>query len=80
MAAEITLFEFVGANGDKRTQVAGKPYDSKTATFTPTRAGVARVYANGAAVALTVNSITWTVPSGTVEYFCLEANAAVTVA
>lgn len=80
MAAEITLFTDTGIVGGKEAQIARSPVASYTATFTPTVGGVMRVYANGAAVALTVGGITFTVPSGTVEYFACNANQQVTVA
>ncbi len=79
MAIEITLGEFVGALGDKHTQCFGKPFDTKSTTFTPSRACVARCYATADAT-LTINGIAFTVPSGSVEYFQLESGAAVTVA
>ena len=80
MAAEITLFDVVGSGLDRKTQVPMKPFGSKTATFTPDRACVARVYANGAPVTLTIDTYAFTVPTGAVEYFGLEGLKAVTVA
>jgi hypothetical protein len=78
MAAEITLFRQSATK--QQAQVPAFPVASYTATFTPTVSGVIRVYANAAAVALTIGGITFNVPSGTVEYFGVEANKAVTVA
>ena len=78
MAAEITLFKQSAT--DRYAQVAAYPFASYTATFTPASKCVARVYASGAPVLLTVLGYTWTVPSGTVEYFGLSPNDQVTVA
>lgn len=78
MAAEITLFKQFAT--DRFAQVAAYPFDSKTTTFTPSQKCIGRVYANAAPVVLTVLGITWTVPTGTVEYFGFDANNQVTVA
>lgn len=78
MAAEITLFKQSAT--DRYAQVAAYPFASYTTTFTPGSKCVARVYANGAPVVLTVRTIVFTVPSGTVEYFGLSDNDQVTVA
>lgn len=78
MAAEITLFRQSAT--DRYAQVAAYPFDSKTATFTPTQKCVGRVYANAAPVTLTIDAFSFTVPSGAVEYFGFEANKEVTVA
>ena len=80
MAAEITLFARAGTGDGVGPQVPSDPIASYTATFTPTNSGLVRVYANGSAVALTMNTFTWNVPSGTVEYFGVKAGVLVTVA
>lgn len=80
MAAEITLFKEMGSRIYPGAQVAAVPYQSKTATFTPDVNVLMRVWANGANVSLTVDSITWTVPNGSVEYFYARASKEVTIA
>lgn len=79
MAAEITLFKQTATAQQSHTALID-PVASYTATFTPTQRGIIRVYANGGAVVLTINSITFTIPSGTVENYGVNANQAVTVA
>ena len=82
MAAEITLFARVGKGGGHIEQVAADPIRSFSATFTTSasEAGLLRVYANGAPVALTIDGISFTVPAGGVEYFGIGASKTVTVA
>ncbi len=76
MAAEITVFSGILRN----TQAAYAPFQSATATFTANHEGVMRVYANGGPVVLTISGISWTLPLGTVEYFCVADGQTVTVA
>ena len=82
MAAEITLFARIGKGGGHVEQAAADPIKSYSATFTTPQdqGGLLRVYANGAAVALSIDGITFTVPAGGVEYFGVAAAKTVTVA
>lgn len=81
MAAEITLFAAIGQGRGHTAQVPQQPINSYTATIASmAQDGIIRVYANAAPVVLTTNGITWTVPSGSVEYFGVSAGQAITVA
>jgi hypothetical protein len=79
MAAEITLFR-QAASGLQSHEALIDPIASYTTTFTPTAKGIIRVYGNAVPVVLTINSITFTVPSGGVERFGVNAGQQVTVA
>lgn len=80
MAAEITLYAGIGNANNPEAQVPIDPINSYTASFTAPQNGSLRVYANGGAVVLTWDGITWTVPSGSVEYFGIRKGTSVTVA
>ena len=81
MAAEITLFGGAPVQNGSVLQIARTPIQGNiTTTFTPTQDAVARVYANGTAVVLTIRGISFTIPNGSVEYVGVTAGQQVTVA
>ena len=79
MSAEIVLGDVVGSGLDRKTPVFQKPFASYTATFTPSRSCVARVYANGAPVVVTIDGFAMTVPAGAFDHFGVEGLKQVTI-
>lgn len=80
MAAEITLFKPLNTGNGGFGPVFGLPMESKTTSFTADADYLMRVYANAAAVVLTINAISFTVPAGTIGAFSVNNGVAVTVA
>lgn len=77
MSAEITLFNQLG---ELPTQTLMDPFAMQTATFVAPRNCVARIYAKGADVAVTLKGQTWTVPSGMVERIGIRSGDTMTIA
>lgn len=80
MSAEITLFRSIAAMQAGAPQVVMDPVEAFNGDFTAPIEGVIRVYAKTADVLITMNNLSWTVPSGGVEYFGVRKDDEVGVA